>query len=65
MVLGARRRDVEQTALFLDFGRAANPEVGRYATVHAVEDEDRLRRGDTDVTLFTGLVSKVTFFPIY
>ena len=51
MILGAGHRDIEQTALLLDFGGGAGAEIGGNAAVDGVQHEDRfpllpLRRMD-------------------
>src|SRR5262249_8324678 len=42
MVLRARHRDIEEPPFLFDLGRAANRQIGRYATIHAIENEHRL-----------------------
>src|SRR5450759_3269338 len=42
IVLGARHRHIEQTALLLELCRRAGAEIGRDAAIDGVEHEDRL-----------------------
>ncbi len=42
MILGARHRDIEQTAFLLDFRLRAGGKIGRNAAVDAVEHEHRI-----------------------
>ena len=41
IVLGARHRHIEQSALLLDFGRGAGAEVRRHAAVDDVQQKHR------------------------
>ena len=42
VVLGPRHGHVKQSAFLLDLGRRPSAEIGRHASVHHIEHEDRL-----------------------